>query len=290
MPTVTMKADWIEASCLFGKDTSVSRTDAAVALESGYSEDDSRITSFVEDAFGEIERRKSLTKDYPFEVYSNKVTRQGHWWDYIGYSFMLLLSTNFFYKQTRLTNENRGIPTKLFEGLTTSAVNKYLPASLNIGWPRTTMHKDLDKALQFFCEISYENMREKPEIADKAKDEDVDIIAWAPLDKRSGQIVLLVQCTIEKDWRKSAAKIDPKTWRNIINFATTPRKALAFPQVCSLAYWKYQSTKSGILLDRLRLVSLFSAGRPPYPDKTMCLTSKILEWSIEQTEKLQWFT
>jgi hypothetical protein len=289
MPAVTTKADWIEASCLFGKDISVSRTDASVALESSYGEDEDRINSFVEDTFGELERRKNLTKDYPFEVYSNKISRVGHWWEHNAYSFLLLLSTNHFYKQTRLTNENRGIPAKLFEALTSSAVNKYLPATLNIGWPRITPPKDLDEALQFFCEISYESMREKPEIADKAKDEDVDIIAWAPLDKRAGQIVLLVQCTIEKDWRRSAAKIDPATWKNIINFATTPRKALAFPQVCGLEHWKYQSTKSGILFDRLRLVSLFQAGQPPYPNKTLCLTSKILEWSIEQAEKLQWF-
>ena len=72
-------------------------------------------------------------------------------------------------------------------------------------------------------------MREYPEIAENAKDEDVDVIAWRPIDSRSGQIILLIQCTIERDWRRSAAKIDYEIWKNIMNLATPPRKGFGFP-------------------------------------------------------------
>jgi hypothetical protein len=279
-----MQADWIETSCLFGRDISVSKPDVSVALENSGDFDEGQIARIIEDAFAEINRRKNiLAKNFAFEVDQNKIRRLGHWWEFPAYSFMLLLSTNYFDEHTKLTNENRGTPAKLFEGLTTLALNKYLPAAINIGWPRLTTPKDLSEALDFFCRISKERMREEPEIADQAKDEDVDVIAWSPIDSRPGQVILLVQCTIEKDWRKSGSKIDIATWKNIMNFTTPPRKALAFPQVCGLAQWKYQSTKCGILFDRLRLASLFPA------DKTICLSGRIIEWSIKQAENLRWF-
>jgi len=283
LPNVGMQADWIEASCLFGHDVTVTRSEVNVALESSTDYQEDEINSIIEDAFGEISRRGNILKEHPMKVDRNKIGRLASWEDTPAYSFMLLLATNHFYTRTRITNENRGTPAKLFEGLATAALNKYLPAAINIGWPRKGMPESLKECLELFSAISNEMMRGHPEIADYAKDEDVNIIAWSPIDSRSGQVMLLVQCTIEKDWRKSASKIDFETWRNIMNFATPPRKALAFPQVGGLSQWKYQSSKSGILFDRLRLAYLFPAA------STTCLKRKILDWSLSQRSNLRWF-
>lgn len=283
LPALSMQADWIEASCLFGKDRYVSRSEASVALESSGSFRDYQINRVIGNAFEEIKRRQSLLKDYPFYLDRNGISRVGTWNDFCAYSFMLLLSINHFYKQTQLNNTNRGKPVKLFEALTTLALNKYFPASINIGWPRDTIPKDFIEALKFFCQISNESIQEKPLLSQSPKDEDVDVISWNPIDTRSGQVILLAQCTIEKDWQRSGAKILITSWEKIVNFATTPSRALAFPQVCDLSQWKYQSGKCGILLDRLRLVSLFK------PDETKCVSIKINDWSRQQITNLRWF-
>ena len=125
-------------------------------------------------------------------------------------------------------------------------------------------------------------IRDKPEFTHYAKDEGVDVIGWKPIDGRAGQLILLTQCTIEKKWSDSTQKIDLDTWANIVNFTTKPQKALAFPYVCH-SQWKTLSTKGGILLDRLRLVSLFPMV------STLYLRKKITNWSTLQIGCLNWF-
>ena len=135
LPTVGMQADWLEASCLFGNSETVTRSETKVALESSTDFTGNEIDAIIEDSFGEIWRRRGLFKDYPMQVSKDKIERFKAWRDVPAYSFMLLLATNHFYTGTKLTNENRGFPTKLFEGLTTAALNNYLAAAINIGWP-----------------------------------------------------------------------------------------------------------------------------------------------------------
>ena len=134
LPTVGMQADWLEASCLFGSNEAITRSEVKVALESSTDFTGNESDAIIEDAFGEIWRRKGLFKDYPMQISKDKIERSKGWRDVPAYSFMLLLATSHFYTGTMLTNTTRGIPAKLFEGLTTAALSNYLAAAVNIGW------------------------------------------------------------------------------------------------------------------------------------------------------------
>lgn len=280
MPNAAVQADWVEASCLFGRDSSISHALIESALAESGSEKSELI---VEDIWGELESRKSILPNYPFNIQDTLIQRISRWEDSPHYSFMLLLAINFFYESTKIRQNNQRVPSKLFERLVSIALKKYMRQSINIGSPREgRISRSLKQSLKFFCGLCNESMQEKPEITHYAKDEGVDVIAWDPIDCRSGQVILLVQCTIERDWTRSCDKINLDTWKHIVNFATTPEKAVAFPYVCN-EQWKNWSTRGGILFDRLRLVSMLSSM------STIYLRRKILEWSNAQVTNLKWF-
>jgi hypothetical protein len=268
---------------LFGRDATISRAELTAALAAEEYDDD-ETDSIIENAFGEIDRRRIILGNlHPIGVNGTRVLRLCDWKESLSYSFMLLLATNSFHKSMRIRDEERATPSKLFERLTTLALKNYLRRSINIGSPRAgRMAANLKEALGFFCKVSNEKMWEPPEIHDHAQDEGVDVIAWSPPDARSGQLVLLAQCTIERDWVRSGVKLDLATWEKIMNFATPPHKALAFPHVCS-SQWKQHTTRCGILFDRLRIVSLYPMTSTRY------LRAAIMDWSTQQKNRLEWF-
>lgn len=284
LANVSVSADWVEVSCLFGRDAVISRAELTAALTAEEYNDD-EADSIIEDSFGEIDRRRIILGGFhPVGVEGTRVIRLCDWRESLSYSFMLLLATNSFHRSMRIRDEERATPSKLFERLTAVALKKYLRRSVNIGSPREgRMAANLREALDFLCKASNEEIYERPEIHNHAQDEGVDVVAWNPLDCRSGQLVLLAQCTIERDWINSGVKLDLATWEKIMNFATPPHKALAFPHVCS-SQWKIHTTRCGILFDRLRIASLFPMTSGSY------LRARIEEWSIQQIDRLEWFT
>jgi hypothetical protein len=112
------------------------------------------------------------------------------------------------------------------------------------------------------------------------KDEGVDIIAWHPFDERCGQAIILAQCAAGTDWREKTMEISLPVWREYIDFATDPLRALVFPSVCH-DEWMYLSKKGGILLDRLRITSLIPM------NMASNLRKELEEWSEKQLEGLQ---
>lgn len=281
IPNANIQGDWAEASCLLGSDASISRAEFEIALtEFGY--DNSEL--LIDNIWAEIGWRKSvIPKYYPIDIHYGRIERNCSWQDILPYSFMLLLSTSSFYESTKLRQMEQQTLSKLFERLATVAMKRYLRRSINIGSPREgRMPRSLRQSLQLFCDFSNEVMSDKPEIRHYAKDEGTDIIAWNPIDARSGQLVMLVQCTIEKNWPRSTDKININTWKNIVNFAATPCKALAFPYV-SRSQWKIWSTRGGVLFDRLRLTSFFPM------TSTIYLRKEISEWCERQISRLRWF-
>jgi hypothetical protein len=281
LPNANIQADWAEASCLFGSDTSISRAEFEIALTESGLENSELITNNI---WAEVEwRRDVLPQHYPFNVHYGRIEKRTCWKNVLPYSFMLLLATNFFHENTMIRQKKRRIPAKLFERIACIAVKRYLKQSVNIGSPREgRMPRSFKQAVQLFCGLCNEVMRPKPEFSHYAKDEGVDVIGWTSIDDRAGQLILLTQCTIEKNWSESTEKIDLDTWSNIVNFTAKPQKALAFPYVCH-SQWKNLSTKGGILLDRLRLVSLFPM------TSTIYLRKKIIDWSTIQIGSLKWF-
>lgn len=281
LPTANIQADWVELSCLLGNDESISRAEMESALSQLGHDDPEPI---INNIWGEIGWRKSVIPEhYPIDVHYNSIQRNRSWQDILSYSFMLLLATNSFYESTKLINKDKRTVSKLFERLATVAMKRYLMQSINIGSPREgRMPKSLYQSLQLFCDFTKETMRVKPEIRHYAKDEGVDVIAWNPVDNRPGQLIMLVQCTIEKKWYRSTEKINVDTWKNIVNFVANPCKALAFPYVCS-SQWKEFSTRGGVLFDRLRLTLFFPM------TSTLYLRKRIIDWCEKQKKGLRWF-
>ncbi|MFC7595915.1 hypothetical protein ACFQU3_11390 [Terrabacter sp. GCM10028922] len=92
------------------------------------------------------------------------------------------------------------------------------------------------------------------------KDGGVDVVAWRPFpDGRSGFPVLLVQCTLEKDYAHKAADVDTRVWSGWLALDVDPSTALAIPDVVAAGEeWRALAART-VVLDRIRLASLVGA-------------------------------
>ena len=93
----------------------------------------------------------------------------------------------------------------------------------------------------------------------------LDVIVWRPFrDRRSGFIVLLAQCTVQRDWVIKAKDLTEDIWRGWIDIGKNPHLALAIPFVIPLKYEKWDELRRLVhtLLDRLRLAELLQNAQP----------------------------
>jgi len=288
MPTVEEKADWAEASCIFGMDTSVFREDLLGALEE--SRKHPRPGRAVDDIWKEIDwRRTVIPQHYPFELLGDRIARSGDYQKWLHYSFMLLFSTDAFYKREKEKRATRKVSSKIFERLTAVCLKQYLARSIVFGFPREGgVPKSLKQALKFVSQTSCETLRENPQLRRCSKDVGADVIAWHPMDSRSGQVIIMVQCTVEEDWYEHAlcnkSKLD--YWDEIIQFSVLPCKAVAIPYVCHTD-WFVNSRSCGMLLDRLRLSSLIFHSVDNACSK-LYMRKKIFDYCEKQRQTLKW--
>jgi hypothetical protein len=89
------------------------------------------------------------------------------------------------------------------------------------------------------------------------KDGGVDVVAWRPFpDGRSGFPVLLVQCTLERNYTHKATDIDLRVWSGWLRLDTDPATALAIPEVVPAGEeWNSLAART-VVLDRPRLTGL----------------------------------
>lgn len=281
LPNIIVAADWAEISTLFGKKPFVSLSDIRAKLEAA---DVEEVEIWVEDILHEIRRRHSIAP----EVHPIKVTAEGierikkTWRDAFAYAFMVLLSCNSFYKSTKLTESQWKKPAKLFEQLSTIALERYVAGkAINTGSPRIgTVPERFVPCLDFIAGCTNEPRGRIKTFSAWSQDEHVDIIAWRPFDERCNQVILLAQCTAGEGWRKKLGEISINTWQEYVDFATTPVRAFAFPHVCDNDDWYRVSKAAGVLLDRLRIASFVPASSD--------LKRELNDWSSKQLEGLPW--
>jgi hypothetical protein len=102
-----------------------------------------------------------------------------------------------------------------------------------------------------------ENYVESPR--ETYKDRGVDVVAWKPFsEKRSSQIVVLLQCASGKDWRSKTRDLPLRSWEQYIHWSNNPIKAFAVPCVISSRDWHDVSKEGGILFDRIRITNLIN--------------------------------
>jgi hypothetical protein len=95
----------------------------------------------------------------------------------------------------------------------------------------------------------------------RRKDGGVDLFVWKAFsDGKAGSPILMVQCTIAKEYINKIGDIDIALWSSWLSTDVNPLAALAVPFTISNRHdWEEISTR-GILLDRGRLIEML-AGR-----------------------------
>lgn len=93
------------------------------------------------------------------------------------------------------------------------------------------------------------------------KDGGVDVVAWRPFpDGRSGFPVVLVQCTLERDYVHKAGDVDRRVWSGWLALDVDPTTALAVPDVVASGEEWNQLAARTVILDRVRLSALIDDG------------------------------
>jgi len=94
----------------------------------------------------------------------------------------------------------------------------------------------------------------------RRKDGGVDVIGWRPFpDNKAGMPLVLVQCTLQRDFAHKAADIDLRHWSGWLDLPTPPTTVLAIPgHVTAHSKWD-EITARSMILDRIRLAGLIGA-------------------------------
>lgn len=116
-----------------------------------------------------------------------------------------------------------------------------------------------------------------------AKDGGVDVVAWLPFpDKRSGFPVMLVQCTLERDYVHKAHDVDVRIWAGWLRLDVDPATALAVPEVVAAGEaWNMLAART-VVLDRIRLAALLGAQQQP--DASL---AAVQGWTTAAIERLR---
>lgn len=106
----------------------------------------------------------------------------------------------------------------------------------------------------------------------------LDVIVWRPfLDKRSGYLVIMSQCTVQREWFDKAKDLTDDVWRGWIDLGKGPHLALSIPFVISAAFEKWDMLRRTVhtVLDRLRLCELLAR-------TTVTENVKISKWTAAE--------
>jgi hypothetical protein len=271
-------ADWVELS-ISASNTSLSKAAVASTIEGVAGEEPSE--SFVASVWRELERRQRLYSQSFFRVEARFIEPEA------GqpppeYVACLLLS---------LYGGQGGVhrPAKLFERLTREAMSCYLSGQADVfGWPSDPTsipdeeeESQIKRKIRKVAEALGERFCEAPSAA--FKDRGLDVIGWIPfVDRRSSQMVVLIQSTVQQNWKdKLPVPID--AWRQYIHWGHDPVAAFAIPCIVTDHEWHEASRDKGILLDRIRIVNLLSDGvkdRAFRQELSTWVEQSLMDWEV----------
>ncbi|MBE2317814.1 hypothetical protein DVA67_017665 [Solirubrobacter sp. CPCC 204708] len=184
-------------------------------------------------------------------------------------------------------------PAWLFEEIVACALARYVGGTgYRFGWPQ----KDGEPIEDFVAKARRLSKRlgELPgamrNVSPAAKDYTLDVVAWrsfaddTPEQPTPGQLVVLCQCGIGKDWAAKSMQVGK--WREVIQFSVEPIAALAFPHTPSrvdseLHRWHDVASSPSIPFDRLRIASLLTV-----EDLPGALIARLRDWIERSLDKL----
>jgi hypothetical protein len=242
-------ADWVELAVAVSEQV-LSRTRISRFIEQQTSSEPD--DAFLADVWRELSAREKLYAGRPFTVDSVSVETCAGFAAKIPYMACLLMS---------LLGAGRraGKSPKLFERLSAVAVKRYLSGDAVVfGWPvQVGRHSSIKDRVRELAERLNERFAEAPRA--EYKDRGVDVVGWKPFEeKRSNQIIILLQCAAGQDWRTKTTELPIGSWEQYMHWARNPIPAFAVPSIISDAQWHDISREAGILFDRVRIINLLS--------------------------------
>jgi hypothetical protein len=255
-PEASYAADWVELSSLIENSEIITKSILEKYLKA-MNVKEPEITT--ENIFKTLEWRNQICKNYPFNLTGNSLQAKTTLIDALEYSFPLLLSTHNYFFETKIKDWNE--IGDLFELYCAASTEQQFGTSLLLGNPLGNLPEAFDDCMIKVCKIMNERKGLESEKANDFNDAGVDIITYKQFDARKGKIVLLTQCASGKNWRLKGSDISLEIWVQLVNWTVTPLKALTFPYAynfdspSAMADWSYYQTKSGLLMDRLRLAN-----------------------------------
>lgn len=254
--SIARVADWVEL-VVSTSVASVSKAQVASNIESAAGDEPAE--HFLSSVWQELALRQSLYSSPGFTVNERTIDPLIEKVAQTEYLACLILSLYGVQGQTK-------VPGKLFERLTSEAVERYLSGKAMVfGWPFGTDNPDVSsdetriaQMVKKAAEILHEKYTEAP--ASHYKDRDLDVIGWIPFkEKRSSQVVILVQCGAGHNW-KNKAPVPVDAWREYIHLASRPLIAFSVPCIIDDRDWHGESKVKGVLFDRVRILNLLPKG------------------------------
>lgn len=250
-------ADWVELQLLVGPRRAANPDSLLAELQrhhAGYAAQD------VSLALNSMRRRSAVvgSPGYPLAVRNVGVQRTAK--TVSDYDALLLLSSDA--APYRSSQAGLHAAAVVLEQLTQTALAALLgPAtqSVRFGFP-----SDEGRPPQFTEAIRWLGARMGVRLGQsyrppRRQDGGVDVVAWRPFpDSRRGFPVLLVQCTLQRDYVQKSRDIDLRTWSGWLAFDADPMTALAIPFTVSRDEDWDEMAANVIVLDRLRLTSLLA--------------------------------
>ncbi len=254
--------DWIEGSTLFIEEDELSASDIVDALGEGeIYEDQDFAWEIVSDAWSELRRRQDwIGSGCPVEVLDRRLRRRYDWRDTPAHSFCIALAFAKWYPTwARGFGTDFTIQGELFELLARESLQRLFPGweIHATGWTRT-------HAKKLAAVVSEVASRLGESVGDigrwtkpRANEAGLDLLCYRPFpDKRVGVPVYLLQCASGGDWEGKLHTPNLDIWRNIVHFASMPKKAFATPFAFrDDEFVRNCGIVNGMLLDRCRLLS-----------------------------------
>lgn len=249
-------ADWLEGTMLVESRSYMPRARIRKYIKSLFAEDQPDVS--VEVLMREVgRRRRHCASAYPFEEQDSGVrytqSKTG-----ISYLFMLCISVSKPYR-----DEHRQSDTdQLFDSLVLDALRKYLGAGsdgVRFGAPASGRRPPNFRYAIYWLAEKMNLPTGGGHPRKTSGDGGLDIIVWRPFrDRRSGYLVLLAQCTVQRDWVIKAKDLTEDIWRGWIDLGKDPHLVLAIPFVIPLNYEKWDDIRRLVhtVVDRLRLAEL----------------------------------
>lgn len=262
-------ADWIETECLLRGKATGSDALNEVGKAHGYHASDVGL------GLTTMSRRAAVLGDaYPFRIANGAAAlplAEEYPW-----VALLLMSSESPIRRTL----NVGIAAAHLERVTAAALRHLYGSdthSLRFAWPsedgRPPEFPDAVRWLARRMNVQVGSAYRPP----YNKDGGVDVVAWRPFpDGRSGFPVLLVQCTLERDYAHKAADVDTRVWSGWLALDVDPSTALAIPDVVGAGQeWRALAART-VILDRVRLASLLGAHPVPILDQVVAWSNDVL--------------